>query len=1034
MKTVKEVRLYFKNEKSDKVYEVDLCQVEDDLFTVIFRYGKRNSTLKEGTKTIFPVPFEEASSIFDKLVLSKTKKGYLHVGEAPPVIEPSAKPIETLNSQDSIKGKTILRHLKDLEKGSIESDWPTSRILWRAGELKLTKAGPFLVPYLSSSDFMEQYAALWSVGRCGKGEVADEIYTLWKETKDSRIKRLAAKYLVSFDSSHQSAVVSDIKSRLPSLLLSAIESSSKKEIYAGIQDFTEPANKETPHLFIKLYLISGFHPSLRQALLEKVRHLPAKVNSFKALRAIYKLAEFGDDFEFLAACAKTMGLSLANYCSAAYGVWHEGELINIEENQALENTVLAFSDRTKNYFTRRTLRKIKRLGNDFPSDYINLAVEILLSVDDEIDKGQPFRTYSYDYSNGWELIHNWHPKYHTFTAYNQILFGESERMNTTRSHLFSFAEGITPSDEPVTSREEYLSSLWDSDSKPIIRILSEAKTTEVNEFALKIFQSNRHFKNQLTDQELISIIQSRYETTVDTFTAIIKGKYLLESPPFELIMALLKTDMDKSFNLGKDFLASYLGKNKIGSQNFAALISTGQLRVTELILAQAKEFSNLEPLVYSQIASIINQHEFYTDEYIYSLIEITKNEYLSQAFSELNSHDLELFISSERTCIVELGIALMKVNKRPTYELAADHIEAILDSEDSGIRAAGIELLLDFPEAFLEEKQALLISFVFSPHAEIREKIIPIISKLVQKNEPLRIELFNALVSAISQKETVDGIHASHLKLLNESFSNELNSIDKKVLTSFLLSDVDASQKLGEQLFTDLNFPAKLELNDWVELKDSDVFAVRKELINYFKNNVSEVMNNLSDALLVVESKWADLRAEMLTYFLEHSSPENWTLDLVLQVIDSPNEDSQSFGRSVITRVFSSDHGKQLMIHLSEHPSRSMMLFNSNYLNLHAKGDEDVVLKLKLYFKSILYSVNEGSVSKARVFAFLKQELKYSKKVAQMTLDILEDVLQTQAIGDKSKSIDLALEIHSFHPELTIPLTIKPLKTFSHAV
>ena len=75
MKTVESAQLYFKNEKSDKVYEVDLCEVEDGLFIVNFRYGKRNSNLREGTKTVFPVSYDEAKRAFDQLVLSKTTKG-----------------------------------------------------------------------------------------------------------------------------------------------------------------------------------------------------------------------------------------------------------------------------------------------------------------------------------------------------------------------------------------------------------------------------------------------------------------------------------------------------------------------------------------------------------------------------------------------------------------------------------------------------------------------------------------------------------------------------------------------------------------------------------------------------------------------------------------------------------------------------------------------------------------------------------------------------------------------------------------------
>ena len=75
MKLVKQKKLYFSEGKSDKVYEVDICESQD-LFVVNFRYGRRGANLREGTKTVFPVSYEEALTVFNKLVESKEKKGY----------------------------------------------------------------------------------------------------------------------------------------------------------------------------------------------------------------------------------------------------------------------------------------------------------------------------------------------------------------------------------------------------------------------------------------------------------------------------------------------------------------------------------------------------------------------------------------------------------------------------------------------------------------------------------------------------------------------------------------------------------------------------------------------------------------------------------------------------------------------------------------------------------------------------------------------------------------------------------------------
>jgi len=76
MNNTKATTLYFKDSKSDKVYKASL-EKEGDFYIVNFAYGKRDGNLKEGTKTKVPVTYEKALLIYDKLVKSKTDKGYV---------------------------------------------------------------------------------------------------------------------------------------------------------------------------------------------------------------------------------------------------------------------------------------------------------------------------------------------------------------------------------------------------------------------------------------------------------------------------------------------------------------------------------------------------------------------------------------------------------------------------------------------------------------------------------------------------------------------------------------------------------------------------------------------------------------------------------------------------------------------------------------------------------------------------------------------------------------------------------------------
>ena len=55
MKLVKQTKLVFVEGRSEKVYEIDLCEVGTNQFVVNFRYGKRGGPLKDGSKTVAPV-------------------------------------------------------------------------------------------------------------------------------------------------------------------------------------------------------------------------------------------------------------------------------------------------------------------------------------------------------------------------------------------------------------------------------------------------------------------------------------------------------------------------------------------------------------------------------------------------------------------------------------------------------------------------------------------------------------------------------------------------------------------------------------------------------------------------------------------------------------------------------------------------------------------------------------------------------------------------------------------------------------------
>src|SRR5689334_15707393 len=147
MRLVKQSILYFKEGNSDKVYEIDLCDVGNDKYVVNFRYGRRYSKLKEGSKTPVPVTLADAEKIFNEVEAEKVSKGYSSDSAAAATPQTTTLTLHTettigasFMSMPDGRTKSILQRLYNATQGNISSHrtkWKLSRIIWKAGEYKI---------------------------------------------------------------------------------------------------------------------------------------------------------------------------------------------------------------------------------------------------------------------------------------------------------------------------------------------------------------------------------------------------------------------------------------------------------------------------------------------------------------------------------------------------------------------------------------------------------------------------------------------------------------------------------------------------------------------------------------------------------------------------------------------------------------------------------------------------------------------------------------------------------------------------------
>ncbi len=187
MKLIKQTKLFFKGGNSDKVYEVDLCEVGPDQYVVNFRYGRRGAALKDGTKTTTPLKQKPAGDLFDAMEAEKRKKGYQSEAK---MFQPLPEVPIDKNAPTS-RESAILQRLKAAAEGqpsAFRTVWKTSRVMWAAGELRLKEAVPFIIRLVDRGDEMQRYAALWALGRLGDPVAARTCKSILA-TRNTRIKR-----------------------------------------------------------------------------------------------------------------------------------------------------------------------------------------------------------------------------------------------------------------------------------------------------------------------------------------------------------------------------------------------------------------------------------------------------------------------------------------------------------------------------------------------------------------------------------------------------------------------------------------------------------------------------------------------------------------------------------------------------------------------------------------------------------------------------------------------------------------------------
>ncbi|SRR5579883_138491 len=1050
MTLIQRTTLHYQEGTSNKIYEVDLCQIDEGYYVVNFRYGRSGTKLKEGTKTTEAVPLAQAQQIFKKLVGEKTKKGYRDV-TIPDLIEP--QPIAT----DDPRKQAILNRLANNKP----SQWKLERAIWRAGELKISEATPLILKLIGTGEPLRDYCIAWALGWCGTKEAIAALINLHQNASTPNfVSRIAFEARLKLsDAETKASLQAEMIKFLPPELRSLAHNGSQEAFATALQSHLKHSTYKHFAVLDTIYQIDNQY--VRPALLNILSNAPFQPNYFQRLRHIFKMAEYRHDAEVFGILTYRLEKEQASFNSNSYYVklpnneylrkivYENGNRSNrneIEEELKHPQSRIAYSSKTREYLLRRVWRTLKKLGEQGDPEYIKIAAGVLLQYSDQ-DAEQVMESVFYRWNrSNWTRIQfkrNW-DAFAGYLTFNHILYENSPRYELKpNSHAWRCREGYKPGDPEPQVREEAFPQLWEQNPQALLQLLLQSHCLLVHHFAVKALRVCHHFCASLDTDTIIQLVTKPYEVTAQFGTELALVKYNPTQPNTELILALVNSlseqgraqaylwieEQREYFLEDSNFITALITSPQTETRTFARRLLAGSIlsdRTAQVLAGRIiAELLTLKPALHE--TSLIEK----------GIRELAKEigETLLLCFPlQLRTLGLSIiddFLAHSLLEIQELGARILLNHEISSENLPPQIIESLLASQNQSLRVLGIRLFGQLPdEKLISEERTLMVGMAVNAKEDIRNAIKPIIHRLGKAHPTFAIALASDFIEVLLTPEKYEGVHSYLARLLREDLQGWISSINKETAYRLIQAKSSTSQELGG-LILGANYQTWVEeftTSEIVRLANHEILSVREAARQIFVQILDRLRTDAQEMLTAVrmlEAKWEDSREFAFKIFTTEFSSAEFTPSVLVSICDSVREDARKLGRDLLTRNFQAIDGQEYLLKFSEHPSQDMQLFATNYLEKYAENYPKRLRELSPYFVTVLSNVNRGRVAKQRIFNFLNAEAQKSEEAAKIVAEIMTRQSLTMAIGDKATAIQIMLQIYKNYPHLSLPIQLK---------
>ncbi|WP_144391537.1 hypothetical protein [Pleionea sediminis] len=1050
MKLIRKSRLKFQQGKSDKVYEVDLVKTSaegDNAYLVNFRYGRRGSNLREGTKTPDPVDFAKAEKLFDSIVISKINKGYIDSESHSQSNNATSRQSNRQSSGSLLElaADNYNQRIVKLMAGSL-NDHQAKRLVWRLGEMGYQPAISELIQLIGKKDDAFNYVLAWSLGRLNAEAAFNTLLDLSKTSRSSATQRIALEAALNVaNKEDRESLLKDIYNQLPSEIKSILSRSGvySNDISTSQSNLSDTTNdifryfESTPEaidlslvIFYQLGLSSQENTSYvgRHLVKEALARFSLAPNYFVAIRHVFKLAEFRLDGEIYGLIAQKFDRTKEFYFISDWSDFTviqspSYQWVNIQEEQSKSNPRLAYSNKTRRYFRRRCWRTLRRLGEAHDSRYVTFAADILLTYNDLCAEKPQTRT-QYQYDAKTRQSHATTAEYDEYASQNLLC-------HLTRANH----PGFKPSNSykvwqkentqsAFTGRGEAFPELWDENPEALLKLLCHSKLTLIQEFCARALQDHPSFCAELSFEVLCQLLSSEALAAQTLAVEIIKPRLHREEPTSSLLSNLIACQIQDGRKLAMDWMRSHLTRINDFIDVFPSLLFVDYEDVQEWLCNIAIYLHDSEKGSFI-VDSVLNKAaEYYSTNHEEAALipifeRLLKN--FKSTIETLELTKIQDLFEQPGLALHVFAAKLLEVNQCPVESIPPQIFKGLIDSSVISLQSSGVALYSKLPSSRIAEQLDLLVRFCISSSPSVRLATTQAVEKLLRDHPTKAQELHRQLIDCLFSAETFDGVHNDLITLLTQPLDELSKRIDHQLFWRLSQAKSLGAKRFAASIIN--NFEDKhFSIRQWAILANQESKSIRDRAMTYFSNNVETIKAELVDALPLLNCTWEDSKTFALNYFKTQFDSSDWTPEVLVGICDNTDHELQNLGRDLILNHFDKSQGKFYLNCLSQHPSVNVQLFVTQLLPDFAGNDLESLQNLELYFITVLSQVKKGRVAKNRVLRFLMEKAQSNIDYATLTAKILTRVSDTSAVQEKAQYLMAMRDLKVMYADLKLPI------------